>query len=151
MNEELQALLKRWGEQTIAKMIAVLTSEDKVATKTLVNSLQIKFGKDFIQFLVADYGQWVESGSKAHWIPVSKYPGVATGFKKWAQAKGISKMITRYAALEKSNKGYIHVNKQQPVKFFQTVIENELDNLLPEIKDHIVQYIENKVQLIAKS
>lgn len=148
MNEQLKAILDRWGEETVTKMIQVLSEEDKIATSTLARSIRFTLGEDTVNFLMDSYGTYVESGTRDHYIPVSKYPGVATQFKNWASSKGISKMVTRYAKLEKSNKGYIHVNKQQPVKFFTTVIEQEIDKLVPVLGDKIIQYFGDRIKLL---
>ena len=137
-NEEILNVLNKWGEETVANCIVALGN--KTATHDLANSIRYRFGDNFIEFLMEDYGQFVESGTKEHYISVSKYPGVAKQFVRWANAKGVeSAIVDYYRTLDTTNSGYIKVKQQKPVKFFTSVIEESIQDLVPQLEESIIQ------------
>lgn len=149
MTEEFKKILEEWGTETVAKMIAVLESERKVATATLRDSIQYELTDDGIKFIRDDvYGKFVESGTRGHYISVKNNPGVATKFKEWANARGLTKQAANYGKLERKGGGYIKVATQRPVPYFKQVILDEIDNLSPKLEEGIVQYLEDRIKIL---
>ena len=147
MKEELQIILDKWAVETIAKMKTKLSDSNKEATGDLIDSLDHKITDDQVIFLMADYGKFVESGSKDHWISEKNNPGVAKKFKTWASIKAPN-MVSVYSKIDRNKKGYIHVNKQAPVKFFKSVIEENIEDLILSVEDVVIRYLGDRIQLI---
>lgn len=136
MNEELKKILDEWGRETVIAMQAILTAQRNVATGNLRNSIKYKLGADFIQFTMAEYGDIVDKGrTPGWWAPIAP-------LKKWASAKGlpVSAAFTARAAIKKRG--------LKPKKFFTTIIEREIAELLPKLDTAIIRYIDDRIEII---
>src|SRR5574343_328618 len=137
MNEELKKILEEWGDDVVIAMGAVLTAERSVATGRLRQSLKYIINDDGIQFLMEDYGKFVDEGTK----PGRKAPPIAP-LKQWVKLKGMPPGAA-YAIQKKiAKKG------TRPKRFFNTVIEKEIVNLLPHLEEGFVRYIEGRIKIL---
>jgi len=135
MNEEIQNILDEWGAETVAAIQAVLVDRGNVATGALRRSIEYKLGGNFVQFTMADYGVYVEKGTKPHWAPIAP-------FKKWAKARGLSEKRA-YAT-----RGAIAKFGTKPHPFFTTIIEREIAKLAPKLEQSIIQYFGDRIELL---
>ena len=136
MNEELKAILERWGADTVVAMQAILTAQHNVATGNLRNSIKYKVGADFVLFTMAEYGDIVDKGRSPGW-----YAPIAP-LKKWASVKGlpVAAAYTARAAIKKRG--------LRPKHFFTTIIEREIQELTPLLDQTIIRFLGDRIQLI---
>lgn len=136
MNEEIKSILNRWGADTVVAMQAILTAQRNVATGNLRNSIKYKLGADFIEFTMSEYGKIVDEGRSPGW-----YAPIAP-LKKWATAKGlpVAAAYTARAAIKKRG--------LRPKRFFTTVIEQEIAELVPLLETSIVQFFGDRIKII---
>ena len=83
----LGEVINRFGSLIINQMKDELQSNGKVATGELLDSLSFEFQVDaeriLVQFLSADYGQYIEQGRAAgSYVPID-------ALKKWCEVKGL--------------------------------------------------------------
>ena len=136
MNEELKKILEEWGQDTVIAMQAVLTAQKNVATGNLRRSIQYIVGENFVQFTMDEaYGQYVDEGTKPHWVPIAP-------LKRWASAKGLPKSAAFAARAAIKRRG------TTPKRFFTTVIEKEIARLVPQLEQSIVQYFGDRIELL---
>lgn len=74
--ENLERVLKEYGEEVAQFYKKKLISDNKKATGDLINSvksqIEIAGEKYIVELELADYWKYVESGAKPHWPPVNK-------------------------------------------------------------------------------
>jgi hypothetical protein len=135
MNEEIKKIFDEWGKDTVIAIQALLTAQRNVATGNLRRSIKYVLGENFIQFTMAEYGKYVDEGTRPHWAPIAP-------FKKWASAKGLKPSVAYAVRASIAKKG------TKAHRFFQVAIEKEIANLLPQLDEGFIRFLDNRITLL---
>ncbi len=124
---ETRRVLEAYGASTVQSMREILIRADKDATGGLIRSLKYQItydGQDLnIEFAMADYGQFVESGRR----PNSKQPPISA-ITPWLRVKGIPLQFAFPIARSIGKKGI------KPTPFFNSTIQATQNQLLLELQ-----------------
>ena len=135
MNEEIKTIFDEWGAETVIAIQAMLTAQRNVATGNLRASIKYQLGENFIQFTMNEYGKFVDEGTRPHWAPIAP-------FKTWARIKGLDKNAPYAIRASIAKKG------TKPHRFYTTVIESQIDKLMPKLDKRLTQLFD---QILVKS
>jgi len=135
MDEDIKKIFDEWGKDTVLAIQAILTAQRNVANGNLRKSIKYTLGENFVQFTMDEYGKYVDEGTKPHWAPIAP-------FKKWASAKGL-KPQTAYAV-----RASIAKKGTKPHRFFTTIIEKEIERLLPKLDEGFIRFLDNRITLL---
>jgi hypothetical protein len=135
MTEEIKKIFDTWGQDTVIAIQATLTAQRSVATAQLRASIKYALGEDFVQFTMLEYGQYLETGTRPHWVPIGP-------LKRWATIKGMSKSAPYAIRASIKKKG----TRAHP--FFSSVIEREIERLLPQLDQGFIKYLDGRITLL---
>lgn len=135
MNDEIKQIFEKWGTDTVIAMQAILTAQRNVATGNLRESIRFHLGDNFIQFTMEEYGKYVDQGTKPHWAPIAP-------FLRWASAKGLPKKAAYAVRASIAKKG------TKPHRFFTTILEREIDKLVPQLDEGFIRYLGDRIELL---
>lgn len=143
MNEEIQNIFDEWGRDTVLAIQATLVAQKNIASRTLLDSIEYSLGSDFVQFTMAEYGHYVDVGSKPHWAPIAP-------FKTWARLKRLppSAAFAIRASIAGKALGGSGKGGTKPHRFFDQVIQREIANLLPKLDQGFIDYLDGRISLL---
>lgn len=130
-------VLENWSEEVLASMRSILIESGKSATGELIQSL--RYTIDFegeeveVEFEMADYGQFVDSGRRP-----GKQPPISS-IQPWLAIRGIPFSAAFPIARSIGLKGI------PATPFFGISIERNRDRLVQELADAYAQDIENYI------
>lgn len=143
----LNKLLDKWSQETIEAMLKKIDEQDIKWRGILRRSLAYEITNQGVDFLMADYGKFIDEGTgifgpRAQRIPTTSIPGIAFYIKPWAQSKGLNNWAVATRIVQRGG---------IPAKpFFKTVIEQRLQTqqatIQQGLQDYITQRIENAVK-----
>lgn len=144
--EDFNKILKDFGESTVATIIKVMQSKNIKWRGNLQRSIKAKYGNNVVEFIMSDYGQYLDKGTgrfgiKGTPIPKKSIPGIAFHIKEWAKSKGLNEWAV---ATNIQKRGGL-----QPRRFFDKTIEDEIGKL--ELDYIIIEYLEARVKFIDES
>lgn len=135
MDEKLKELLELWGQDTVIAIQATLVAQRNIASRTLLDSIEYTVGDGFVQFTMAEYGHYVDVGTKPHWAPIAP-------FKTWARLKRLPPSAAFAVRASIAKKG------TKPHRFFDQVIQREIANLLPKLDKGFIEYLDGRISLL---
>ncbi len=135
MDEKLKELLELWGQDTVTAIQATLVAQRNIASRTLLDSIEYTVGDGFVQFTMAEYGHYVDVGTKPHWAPIAP-------FKTWARLKRLPPSAAFAVRASIAKKG------TKPHRFFDQVIQREIANLLPKLDKGFIEYLDGRISLL---
>lgn len=136
MNEEkLRAIFDEWGRDTVLAIQATLVAQRNIASRTLLDSIEYTLGPNFVEFTMAEYGHYVDVGTKPHWAPIAP-------FKTWARLKRLPPSAAFAIRASIAKKG------TKPHRFFDQVIQREIANLLPKLDQGFIDYLNGRITLL---
>lgn len=147
IQEILNQLLDKWSQDTINEMLRRIDSQDIKWRGILRRSLAYEITNQGVDFLMADYGQFIDEGTgifgpRKQRIPKRSIPGMAYHLKAWATSKNLNPWAV---ATKIQQRGGV-----RPKPFFKSVIEQRLQTQQAELQkglqDYITQKIENAVR-----
>ncbi len=143
MDEKLKELLELWGQETVTSIQATLVAQRNIASRTLLDSIEYTVGDGFVQFTMAEYGHYVDVGSKPHWAPIAP-------FKTWARLKRLppSAAFAVRASIAGKALGGSGKGGTKPHRFFDQVIQREIANLLPKLDKGFIDYLDGRISLL---
>ena len=142
MNEELKKALDLWGKETVAKIIQSIERGGLVSSGVLRRSIIYQIGEDNIQFLMADYGKFFDQPGDAPKFNKSHRGALAFHLKDWSNKKGLNRWAVATAIVKRGGL------KKKPIGFFSQVIEREIEKLTPYIDEAVLQYIDNRIEIL---
>ena len=147
IQEILNKLLDKWSQDTLNEMLRRIDSQDIKWRGILRRSLMYEITKDGVEFLMADYGRFIDDGTgifgpRKQRIPKSSIPGMAYHLKAWASSKNINPWAV---ATKIQQRGGV---KAKP--FFKSVIEQRLQTQQAEIQQGLQDYITQRIQNAVK-
>lgn len=147
IQEILNQLLDKWSQDTINEMLRRIDQQDIKWRGILRRSLAYQITDQGVDFLMADYGQFIDEGTgifgpRRQRIPKRSIPGMAYHLKAWASSKNLNPWAV---ATKIQQRGGI------PAKpFFKSVIEQRLQTQQAEIQQGLQDYITQKIQNAVK-
>jgi hypothetical protein len=146
IQEILNKLLEKWSQDTVAEMIKAIDSQDIKWRGALKRSIKYEIGQDGVEFLMADYGAFVDEGTgifgpRKQRIPKRSLGGIAYHIKPWADSKGLNNWAVATKIIQRGGV------KARP--FFKSIIEQRLATQQKEIQDGFQRYIEDRISQAA--
>lgn len=135
MDEKLKEILDKWGQDTVTAIQALIVAQRNIASRTLLDSIEYSLGADFVQFTMAEYGHYVDVGTKAHFAPIAP-------FKTWARLKRLppsAAFAVRASIAKKGTKAY---------RFFDQTIQKEINKLLPQLDKGFIDYLDGRIKIL---
>jgi hypothetical protein len=152
MSPEEYNVYNKWGAQVVAQAKANLLQKNKVATKTLYDSISYQVDqKGGVTFYYEDYGEYVESGRKK-----GKMPPVGP-LIQWAKIKGIEQFRNKKGRfISNEQRGWaiamgIKKNGIKAFPFYQDAIDQSLDDLTYQLEEALAQAIESDIEALMES
>ena len=94
---QLEPLLKDIAVKVVHNLKELLSSKGIDATGNLSNSINYKVSPYMIEIEMLEYGEFVDSGTKPHWVPIDK-------LKPWAKIRGVNPWAVRASIAKKGTK-----------------------------------------------
>ena len=152
MSPEEYNVYNKWGASVVAQAKANLLQKNKVATKTLYDSISYQVDqKGGVTFYYEDYGEYVESGRKK-----GKMPPVGP-LIQWAKIKGIEQFRNKKGRfISNEQRGWaiamgIKKNGIKAFPFYQDAIDQSLDDLTYQLEEALAQAIESDIEALMES
>ena len=143
VNENVKALLRRFGEEAVAEMVNLLQSKGKEASGKLVRSLKANFREALqelvVEFEGAEHLPFVDKGRK----PGGKFPPLSK-LREWCEIKGIDKKAAYPIARKIARDGI------PATDFFELPLMMRIELLKKPLEDSLKQDLVEKLREVAK-
>jgi hypothetical protein len=146
IQEILNKLLDKWSQDTVVEILKAIDSQDIKWRGSLRRSVIYEIGQDGVEFLMADYGAFVDEGTgifgpRKQRIPKRSLGGIAYHIKPWADSKNLNNWAVAAKIIQRGG------IKARP--FFKSIIEQRLATQQKEIQDGFQRYIEDRISQAA--
>lgn len=140
----LDDALNKWGQETVQAIIRQIDSYPIRWKGTLRRSISYDIVNQQVEFLMADYGQFIDEGigiygPRKQRIPTTKKGALAYYLKEWSSSKGLNSWAVATNIIKRGG--------VKPRPFFNTVIQQRvqgLDKFLNDAYDDYLQTVVNK-------
>ena len=120
MNEELKKIIENWSDKTVLLILRKIRDEKAVKTGRLYRSIMYEMDDDSVQFFMIEYGKYVDEGTRGR------------------GPRSTPRLRSRLGA----NSGI------RPRRFFREVIEKQLLDLVPQLEEGFVRYLEGRIKIL---
>lgn len=147
LEELLDDALNKWGSETVQAIIRKIDSYPIRWKGTLRRSISYDIVDQNVEFLMADYGKFIDEGigiygpRKAR-ISVSKKGALAYHLREWSSTKGLNSWAVATNIIKRGG--------VKPRPFFNTVIDQRVKGLDVILNDVYDKYLNDVVNRASK-
>ena len=150
MNELEQILedaLDKWGQETVQAILRKIDSYPIRWKGLLRRSISYEIKGQNVEFLMADYGKFIDEGvglfgSRKTRIPTSKKGALAYYLKEWSTSKGLNSWAVATNIIKRGG--------IKPRPFFNSVIQQRVQGLDKVLNDAYDDFLQKAVDNASK-
>ena len=147
LEDILEAALDKWGKETVQAILRKIDSYPIKWQGTLRRSISYDVVGQNVEFLMADYGQFIDQGvgifgPRKQAIPVSKKGALAYHLRTWSNSKNLNSWAVATNIIKRGG--------IKPRPFFNSVITQRTNLLEEDINDAYQKYMDEVVKNASK-